>query len=62
MRSKLVAAGALLACGVIAWAQGVLSVHGRARIAVTGPRATRWKEGEVVARRLVTALASARGQ
>ena len=47
---------------VIAWAKGVLAVHGRARIMITGPRATRWQEGEVVARRLVTALASARGE
>jgi hypothetical protein len=44
---------------VIAWTRGVLEVAKPATIAVTGPRATRWKEGEVVARRLVMSLASA---
>lgn len=47
---------------VVTWVRGVLAIHGRARISVTGPRATRWKEGEAVARRLVAALAGARGE
>ncbi|MDB4957130.1 MAG: hypothetical protein JWO36_4699 [Myxococcales bacterium] len=42
---------------VVAWARKLPETSGSVRIMVTGPRETRWKEGEAVARRLVTAIA-----
>lgn len=44
---------------VAAWARGLPETSGSVRILVTGPRGTRWTEGEGVARRLVTAIALA---
>ncbi len=40
-----------------AWARGLPETSGSVRILVTGPRGTRWLDGEGVARRLVTAIA-----
>lgn len=42
---------------VAQWAQTVRDATGTSRIQVTGPRGTRWPEGEAVARRLVSAIA-----
>jgi Circularly permutated YpsA SLOG family len=42
---------------VVAWARHLPETSGSVRILVTGPRGTRWIEGEGVARRLVTAIA-----
>lgn len=41
---------------VASWAMGLAETSGSSRIMVTGPRTTRWAEGESVARRLVTAI------
>lgn len=42
---------------VAAWARGLPETSGSVRVLVTGPRGTRWANGEGVARRLVTAIA-----
>lgn len=42
---------------VAAWARQLPETSGSVRILVTGPRGTRWADGEGVARRLVTAIA-----
>ena len=42
---------------VVAWARQLPETSGSVRVMVTGPRETRWKEGEAIARRLVTAIA-----
>jgi len=42
---------------VASWARGLPETSGSVRVLVTGPRGTRWLEGEAVARRLVTAIA-----
>ena len=42
---------------VARWARSLLETSGSTRILVTGPRGTRWPEGEGVARRLVAAIA-----
>lgn len=42
---------------VAMWARQLPETSGSVRIHVTGPRGTRWIEGEGVARRLVTAIA-----
>jgi hypothetical protein len=42
---------------VSAWARGLAETSGSVRVLVTGPRGTRWHDGEAVARRLVTAIA-----
>jgi len=39
------------------WAKSLSETSGSTRIMVTGPRGTRWPDGESVARRLVTAIA-----
>lgn len=39
------------------WARGLPETSGSTRIMVTGPRGTRWPEGEAIARRLVAAIA-----
>jgi hypothetical protein len=39
------------------WARSLPETSGSVRILVTGPRGTRWLDGEGVARRLVTAIA-----
>jgi hypothetical protein len=39
------------------WARSLPKTDGATRIQVTGPRGTRWTEGEAVARRLVAAIA-----
>lgn len=44
---------------VAMWARGLPETSGSVRVLVTGPRGTRWGEGEGVARRLVTAIAIA---
>jgi hypothetical protein len=44
---------------VTTWARGLPETSGSVRILVTGPRGTRWGDGEAVARRLVTAIALA---
>ena len=41
---------------VARWAQQLPETSGSVRILVTGPRGTRWHEGEAVARRLVAAI------
>ena len=41
---------------VIRWAAQLPETSGSTRIMVTGPRGTRWTEGEAVARRLVAAI------
>jgi hypothetical protein len=41
---------------VATWARSLPETSGSVRILVTGPRGTRWLEGEGVARRLVTAI------
>lgn len=42
---------------VARWARSLPETSGSTRIMVTGPRGTRWPEGEAVARRLVAAIA-----
>jgi putative molybdenum carrier protein len=42
-----------------AWVRGLAETSGSVRVLVTGPRGTRWHDGEAVARRLVTAIAIA---
>lgn len=42
---------------VALWARSLPETSGSTRILVTGPRGTRWPEGEGVARRLVSAIA-----
>jgi hypothetical protein len=42
---------------VARWAKGLPETSGSTRIMVTGPRGTRWPEGEAIARRLVSAIA-----
>lgn len=42
---------------VALWARQLPETSGSVRILVTGPRGTRWLDGESVARRLVTAIA-----
>ncbi len=42
---------------VAAWARQLPETSGSVRVLVTGPRGTRWLDGESVARRLVTAIA-----
>ena len=42
---------------VATWARTLPETSGSVRILVTGPRGTRWLDGEGVARRLVTAIA-----
>jgi hypothetical protein len=44
---------------VATWARTLPETSGSVRILVTGPRGTRWGDGEAVARRLVTAIALA---
>ncbi|HSD87911.1 MAG TPA: hypothetical protein VLB44_10375, partial [Kofleriaceae bacterium] len=39
------------------WARSLPETSGSTRIMVTGPRGTRWAEGEAVARRFVAAIA-----
>jgi len=39
------------------WTKQLRETSGSTRILVTGPRATRWREGESIARRMVSALA-----
>jgi hypothetical protein len=45
---------------VARWARDLPETSGSTRIMVTGPRGTRWPEGEGVARRLVAAIAMSR--
>jgi len=42
---------------VAAWAGALAETSGSVRVLVTGPRGTRWLDGEATARRLVTAIA-----
>jgi hypothetical protein len=42
---------------VARWAKTLAETSGSTRIMVTGPRGTRWAEGEAIARRLVSAIA-----
>ena len=42
---------------VATWARQLPETSGSVRVMVTGPRGTRWLDGEGVARRLVTAIA-----
>ena len=42
---------------VAAWARALAETSGSVRVLVTGPRSTRWLDGEATARRLVTAIA-----
>lgn len=41
---------------VVRWARQLPETSGSTRVMVTGPRGTRWPDGEVVARRLVSAI------
>ncbi len=41
------------------WAKVLPETSGSTRLLVTGPRATRWKDGEALARRIVSAIAMA---
>jgi hypothetical protein len=41
---------------VVRWARQLPETSGSTRIMVTGPRGTRWPDGEAVARRLVSAI------
>ena len=52
-----VADGATAIPAFVTWAQTVPEVAGSVTLLVTGPRATRWQDGESVTRRLVAALA-----
>jgi hypothetical protein len=45
---------------VAAWARSLPETSGSVRISVTGPRGTRWADGETVGRRFVAAIAFAR--
>jgi hypothetical protein len=44
---------------IAAWATRLPSTSGSRRLLVTGPRATRWSDGEAVAKRIVNAIAYA---
>jgi hypothetical protein len=46
---------------VASWLQRIVPTCGSRRVAVTGPRATRWPEGAALTRRVVISLASASG-
>ena len=41
---------------VVRWAHALPETSGSTRVMVTGPRGTRWPDGETVARRLVSAI------
>jgi hypothetical protein len=41
---------------VVRWARQLPETSGSTRIMVTGPRSTRWPDGETIARRLVSAI------
>ena len=41
---------------VVRWSRQLAETSGSTRVMVTGPRGTRWPEGETVARRLVAAI------
>ena len=41
---------------VVRWARQLPETSGSTRLMVTGPRGTRWPEGETIARRLVAAI------
>ena len=41
---------------VVRWARQLPETSGSTRLMVTGPRGTRWPEGEAIARRLVSAI------
>ena len=41
---------------VVRWARQLPETSGSTRVMVTGPRGTRWPEGETVARRIVAAI------
>lgn len=45
---------------VAAWVRRLDETSGSTRLLVTGPRATRWLEGEGVARRVITSIAMTR--
>ncbi|HEU4611150.1 MAG TPA: putative molybdenum carrier protein [Kofleriaceae bacterium] len=44
---------------VVRWARQLPETSGSTRLMVTGPRSTRWPDGETVARRLVSAIGMA---
>jgi hypothetical protein len=41
---------------VARWVRGLPETVGSTRLMVTGPRATRWRDGESIARRFITAI------
>lgn len=41
---------------IVQWVRQLPETSGSTRVLVTGPRATRWTEGEVIAKRLVTGI------
>lgn len=53
---SLVADGRTNLDDVVKWSRQLPETSGSTRIMVTGPRSTRWPEGETVARRLVSAI------
>ena len=55
--ASFIADGATNLDDVARWAKSLPETSGSTRIMVTGPRGTRWPEGEAVARRLVSAIA-----
>jgi hypothetical protein len=55
--SSFIADGSTNVDDVARWAKALPESSGSTRILVTGPRATRWPDGEAVARRLVSAIA-----
>jgi hypothetical protein len=42
---------------IVAWVKRLPETSGSTRVMVTGPRGTRWPEGEGVARRVITSIA-----
>ena len=44
---------------IASWVTGLRETSGSKRVLVTGPRATRWQQGEGLARRIVSAVAVA---
>jgi hypothetical protein len=53
---SLVADGKTNLDDVVRWARQLPETSGSTRLMVTGPRGTRWPEGETVARRLIAAV------
>jgi hypothetical protein len=57
---SFIADGATNLDEVVRWTRTIPELEGQTRIMVTGPRGTRWPDGEALGKRLVTAIAMSR--